>query len=339
MSILSNYPVSLSENNPRLKIDYLSQPHPDDDDGSDVIRGLTQPQKTLPPHYFYDAKGSQLFEQICDLPEYYPTRTEASILQQYGLEIAQLTGACELVELGSGSSTKTRLLLNAYQALGYPLRYLPIDVSSSILEASVKQLLADYPSLQIHGLVSTYQLALQQLNPSPLPARMLGFLGSTLGNFNEDECDAFFSEITSTLAGGDYFLLGVDLQKSPDILEAAYNDSQGITATFNLNLLNHLNWRFQGDFNLNLFTHQAIYNQTKHQIEMYLICQQSHSVHLKTLDLTVTFMEGETILTEISRKFDLQRIQMYLNDQGLTPLKSWTDSQEWFGVILAQLQR
>jgi dimethylhistidine N-methyltransferase len=338
MSILSNPSPSVSELYNRLQIDYLYQPHPCCNDGSDVIQGLIQSQKILSPHYFYDAKGSELFEKICDLPEYYPTRTEASILQKYGIEIAKLTGACELVELGSGSSTKTRLLLDAYQSLGYPLRYLPIDVSGSILEISANQLLVDYPTLQIHGLVSTYELALQQLNPSPLPKRMLGFLGSTLGNFNEDECEAFFSEITSTLAPGDYFLLGVDLQKSLDVLEAAYNDSQGVTAAFNLNILSHLNWRFQGDFKLNLFKHQAVYNQEKEQIEMYLICQQSHSVHLDALDLTVTFLEGESILTEISRKFDLQQIQEYLTSQGLTPLQSWTDTKGWFGVILAQLQ-
>jgi dimethylhistidine N-methyltransferase len=336
MSIVSNR-LSASSIQGRLHIDRLFEPHPSCDDGSDVIRGLTRPQKTLPPHYFYDATGSELFEQICTLAEYYPTRTEASILKQYGREIARLTGACELVELGSGSSSKTRLLLDAYQALGHPLRYLPIDVSASILEASANQLLQDYPSLQVHGLVSTYELALQQLQPSPLGKRMLGFLGSTLGNFNPDECEAFFSEITSALTGGDYFLLGIDLQKPADILEAAYNDSQGVTAAFNLNALNHLNWRFKGDFELNLFEHRAFYNQTKHQIEMHLLCRRSHSVHLQALDLTVAFREGETILTEISRKFNLEHQLKYLQSQGLTPLHSWTDCQGWFGVILAQL--
>lgn len=163
MTILPKTGNSLTSSQTRLNIDYLLQGDLAStiDDGSDVIRGLTQPRKSLPPRYFYDDKGSQLFEQICDLPEYYPTRTEASILQNYGLEIAKKTGLCELVELGSGSSTKTRFLLDAYQAIGYHLRYLPIDVSGSILEDSAKQLLIDYPSLHIHGLVSTYELALQ----------------------------------------------------------------------------------------------------------------------------------------------------------------------------------
>lgn len=141
--------------------------------GSDVIQGLTQTPKSLPPHYFYDDRGSELFEQICELPEYYPTRTEASILHQYARDIAQVTGACELVELGSGSSTKTRRLLSAYEASGYPLRYVPIDVSAGILESSARQLLRDYPSLQVQGLVSTYEVALQQLTPTPLPTRMI----------------------------------------------------------------------------------------------------------------------------------------------------------------------
>lgn len=322
----------------RLHIDYLLNPYisKNIDDSSDVIRGLTQPCKSLPPRYFYDDEGSELFERICELREYYPTRTEAAILQQYGIEIAKHTGVCEIVELGSGSSTKTRLLLNAYQSLGYPLRYFPIDVSGSILEESAKQLLRDYPFLHIHGLVSTYELALQQLIPSPLSNRMICFLGSSLGNFNQQECDVFFSQITFALEEGDYFLLGIDLQKPVDILEAAYNDSKGVTAKFNLNMLSHLNWRFGGNFDLSLFEHKAFYNQSEEQIEMHLICKRSHRVHLQALDLTVTFTEGETILTEISRKFDLQQMQQYLKTKGLKPLQSWTDSKQWFGLILCQ---
>lgn len=338
MSILQNTANSLTSLSTRLHIDYLLHNSIDHniDDGSDVIRGLTQPHKSLPPRYFYDDKGSQLFEEICDLPEYYPTRTEAAILQQYGVEIAKSTGICEIVELGSGSSTKTRLLLNAYQALGYPLRYLPIDVSASILKDSAKQLLIDYPTLQIHGLVSTYELALQQLTPSPLSNRMICFLGSTLGNFSQDECEVFFSQITSALEEGDYFLLGIDLQKPIDVLEAAYNDRQGVTAEFNLNMLQHLNWRFGGNFDLSLFEHQAFYNQSEAQIEMHLICKRSHLVYLKTLDLTLTFTEGERILTEISRKFNLRQMQQYLTQKGLKPLEKWTDLKHWFGLILCQ---
>lgn len=320
----------------RLHLEYFLNPNIETEDGKDVIWGLTQPQKSLPPRYFYDDLGSQLFEQICELPEYYPTRTEAWILQQYATELSQITGVCELVELGSGSSTKTRLLLDAYQQLGYPLRYVPIDVSAGILEASAKQLLADYPTLQVYGLVSTYELALEKLTPTPLSSRTISFLGSTLGNFNTIECDRFFSQVTSALEPGDYFLLGIDLQKPKNILEAAYNDSRGVTAEFNLNMLRHLNWRFEGNFDLNLFEHQAIYNTVEAQIEMYLICQRSHRVHLKALDLTVEFAQGERILTEISRKFELKQMQDYLAKQKLKLLQSWTDPKQWFGLLLCQ---
>ncbi len=323
----------------RLQIEHLLSPQSArTDDGDDVVRGLTQTPKTLPPRYFYDDRGSQLFEQICDLPEYYPTRTEAAILEQYASEVARMTGACELVELGSGSSRKTRLLLDAYQDLGYSLRYVPIDVSAGILQESAEKLLEDYPSLQVRGLVSTYEQALAQLQPTTLPARMIFFLGSTIGNLNPQECDRFLTQITTALEPGDYFLLGIDLQKPLEILEAAYNDSQGITAAFNLNMLNHLNWRFQGNFEPNLFKHWAFFNQENSQIEMHLQCQQDCTVSLKALDLTVNFSEGETIHTEISRKFNLEKMRQYLAKQGLQPLHTWTDKNDWFALLLCQLQ-
>ncbi len=306
--------------------------------GNDVIQGLTQTSKSLPPHYFYDDRGSELFEKICDLPEYYPTRTEALILHQCASEIARITGACELVELGSGSSTKTRLLLDAYETLGYPLRYVPIDVSAGILESSAQQLLTDYPSLQVQGLVSTYELALQQLTPTQLPTRMIFFLGSTLGNLNPQECDVFLSQITAALEVGEYFLLGVDRQKSKQVLEAAYNDSQGVTAEFNLNMLKHLNWRFQGNFDTQLFEHWAFYNEQLNQIEMHLRSLKAHTVRLEALDLTANFEAGETIMTEISRKFDLSVMQQELQAKGLEPLQVWTDPNQWFGLLLCQLQ-
>ena len=306
--------------------------------GNDVIQGLTQTPKSLPPKYFYDDRGSVLFEQICELPEYYPTRTETLILEHYAGEIAKITGACELVELGSGSSTKTRLLLDAYDVLGHPLRYVPIDVSAGILESSAQQLLLDYPSLQVQGLVSTYELALQQLTPTQLPTRMIFFLGSTLGNLKPQECEAFFSQITAALNVGEYFLLGVDLQKPKQLLEAAYNDSLGVTAEFNLNMLEHLNRRFQGNFNTQLFEHWAFYNDQVHQIEMHLRSVKAQAVQLEALNLDVKFESDETILTEISRKFDLGVIQQELQAKDLKPIQVWTDPKQWFGLILCQLQ-
>ncbi len=305
-------------------------------DAEDVIQGLRKNPKTLPAKYLYDHDGSQLFEKICELPEYYPTRTEAFILSESADEIAQITGTCELLELGSGSSTKTRILLDAYQSQGYHCKYVPIDVSESILKYSVNQLQQQYPNLHIKALVGTYEQALAQLTPTALPARMIFFLGSSMGNFTIQEYDTFLNQINDVLNPGDYFLLGIDLQKPKEILEAAYNDSQGVTSAFNLNILSHLNWRFQGNFNINSFTHQATYNQQENQIEMYLHCQESQVVHLQNLDLKVNFQAGEYIRTEISRKFQLEAVQKELELKGLKPLKVFTDPRNWFGLILCQ---
>ena len=307
-------------------------------DGKDVIKGLTEKLKSLPPKYFYDDPGSQLFEKICELPEYYPTRTEAWILQQYADEIAAITNCCELIELGSGSSTKTQALLTAYQKIANSCRYLPIDVSGGILKTSVLQLQEKYPDIAIHGLLGTYEQALVHLESNYLQSRMLFFLGSSLGNFNQEECDIFLNQVSRTLQPGDYFLLGIDLQKPLDILEAAYNDSQEVTAAFNLNMLSHLNWRFQGNFDISLFKHQAVYNQVDHQIEMYLHCQKSHWVSLELLDLKISFEVGESILTEISRKFNLATMEKNLSDKGLKTVKTWTDEKGWFGLILCQVE-
>ncbi len=306
--------------------------------GADVIGGLSQVPKTLPCRYFYNDRGSELFEQICTLPEYYPTRTETAILRACALEIAAATGPCELVELGSGSATKTRILLDAYAELNDSLRYMPIDVSGGMLEQSALGLLRSYGTLWVHGLVGTYELALQHLPPTPLPARMICFLGSTLGNLNPQECEHFFKQITAALQPGEYFLLGVDLQKPQEQLEAAYNDALGITAKFNLNILDHLNQRFSGNFDLTQFRHLAFYNKSRHQIEMHLKSLRDQVVRLEALDLNIALASGETILTEISRKFSLSSIGEDLEAQGLVPQQVWADPNHWFGLLLCQLQ-
>jgi dimethylhistidine N-methyltransferase len=323
-----------------LQIKYLTNydldKNPAEDEGKDVIEGLTKTLKSLPAKYFYDQRGSELFEDICQLPEYYPTRTEASILQESAQEIVACTGVCELIELGSGSSTKTRLLLDAYYQQEKSCKYIPIDVSETILNASAIQLHKEYPNLHIQGLIGTYQQALAYCKNSSHNTRMIFFLGSSIGNFSPLECDKFLNQIASVLQAGDYFLLGIDLQKPLATLEAAYNDSQGVTAAFNLNMLSHLNWRFQGNFNPDSFRHQAIYNQDKSQIEMYLISQKSHTVYLKKLNLTVNFQAGEKLLTEISRKFALDTMQKDLASKGLKPVKVFSDSENLFALILCQ---
>jgi dimethylhistidine N-methyltransferase len=306
-------------------------------EGQELCYSLQQTPKTIPPKYFYDQRGSELFEEICTLPEYYLTRTEAQILDQYSPDIAAITGRCELIELGSGSSSKTRFLLNAYQAGGNLCQYVPIDVSASALQTSVRQLQREYPSLSIQGFVGSYEQALAQLEPSTgLGRRMIFFLGSSLGNFAPPDCDRFLGDISDVLRVGDYFLLGIDRQKPASILEAAYNDSQGVTAAFNLNMLDHLNWRFQGNFVVESFSHQAIYNVKKHQIEMYLTTQIEQNIKLETLDLTIDLEAGEAILTEISRKFDLEQMQQQLATKNLETLQIYSDNQNYFGLILCQ---
>ncbi|NJK42063.1 MAG: L-histidine N(alpha)-methyltransferase [Acaryochloridaceae cyanobacterium SU_2_1] len=360
-SFKSSYPTPLvspatsdGQLNPRLKItELLASPPPQtlvEPLSTDLLRGLTQTPKTLPARYFYDDLGSQLFEQICDLPEYYLTRTETEILRRCAPEIAHRTGACELVELGSGSSTKTRLLLDAYTTAGWSIQYCPIDVSGGILQESAEALLQVYSDLHIHGFVGTYELALASLPQTHTQPRMICFLGSTLGNLNSHECQVFFAQLRQALQPGEFLLLGVDLQKPIPQLEAAYNDSQGITAAFNLNSLRHLNWRFQANFNLAQFEHWAFYNSQAHQIEMHLKSLCTQTVDLLALDQSIEFTAGETIRTEISRKFDLEVLQEQLCQpeeenssqtlaKHLAPIQVWTDPQNWFGLLLCQCQK
>jgi L-histidine Nalpha-methyltransferase len=331
----------------RLHIDVLSDAEHlslDSDDANDVIEGLSAVPKTLPAKYFYDDRGSELFEAICDLPEYYLTRTEHQILERCADKIADLIGPCDLVELGSGSATKTQILFRAYG--DRPVRYIPIDVSGGMLKQSALALLARYSNLEIHGLVGTYEAALANLPPVQQPQRLIVFLGSSLGNLDEGECDRLFSHVCDALNPGEYFLLGVDLQKPIDVLKAAYNDSQGVTAAFNLNMLSHLNQRFGGNFCLEQFEHQAIYNADLHQIEMHLRSRCDQNVTLETLDLSCRLQANETIRTEISRKFDLSALKMQLQqavgtqhvNHRLMPVKVWSDPQQWFALVLSQLQ-
>lgn len=327
----------------------LNPTHHPIDLGQDIVQGLQQTPKSLPCQYFYDEHGSLLFEQICTLAEYYPTRTERGILAACATEIANVTQAQELIELGSGSSSKTRLLLNALSQLHPQLRYYPIDVSGSILKTSALEILQDYPQFQICGLVGTYEEALARMAQTSTlhlatefaelnghMRRLLIFLGSTIGNLDPLAYHHFLNQVEQALAPGDFFLLGVDLQKSPSILEPAYNDSQGVTAQFNLNILQHLNWRFQGNFDLAQFQHWAFYNPKQHQIEIYLKSQADQMIHLQALDLQVSLCADEMILTEISRKFDLSALQADLETHNLQPIRTWTDPQQWFGLVLCQ---
>ncbi|MEM6837976.1 MAG: L-histidine N(alpha)-methyltransferase [Cyanobacteria bacterium P01_C01_bin.120] len=304
--------------------------------GQDVLTGLTQTSKFLPAKYFYDAYGSELFEQITELPEYYLTRTERQILASHAGAIAEQVGPCDLVELGSGSASKTRLLFSAYQQRCLPLRYVPVDVSGTILETSAQSLLQAYDNLTIHGLVSTYDQALRALPSQSLPRRLIAFIGSTLGNLAAAPEHYFLQQVSQALVSGDYLLLGVDLHKDTATLEAAYNDAQGVTAAFNLNMLRHLNRRFGGNFDLAQFRHVALYNESDRRIEMYLESLTHQTVTLEALNLTVGFTQGERLLSEISRKFARNDLAQKLSEFALPVIKTFTDEQQRFALLLCR---
>lgn len=327
--------VQQDEHIPRFRWTAFDQAGASEEDGADVARGLAATPKTLPPKYFYDERGSQLFEQICDLDEYYPTRTEEAILAERAPEIVARAGPSELLELGSGSARKTRRLIEAMrgQGHGHPLRYLPVDVSAEILKDSSRAMLDAVPELEIHGLIGTYEQALAALPDPDLP-RLLIFLGSTIGNMTPAEVDVFLAGVRGALAPGDHFLLGFDLQKDVPLIEAAYNDAKGVTAEFNLNMLRHLNRRFDGNFEPARFAHEAPYNHREHRIEMHLRSLDAQRATLAKLGLEISLDEGETIRTEISRKFDLGEVEATFATAGLAHVETWTDASRWFALAM-----
>lgn len=304
------------------------------DDGSDVVAGLGAAQKRLPCRYFYDETGSELFERICETPEYYPTRTERAILSGCAAEIADVTGPCELVELGSGSATKTRVLLEAYAEVEDGVAFAPIDVSEEILLESSEALVDQFPGLSVRAYSGTYEDALTNLHEPDAPQRMFIFLGSTLGNFTDDARKAFLARVRRAMAPGDFFLLGIDRQKDPAIIEAAYNDAEGLTARFNRNILSHLNARFDGDFDPEAFTHRAFYDRRLHCVEMHLVSDLAQGARLDHLDLDVDFAVGESIHTEISQKFDPASLGNELAGLGLETTAIWSDPRDWFSLML-----
>ena len=323
---------TVSTNGKRLRIRIPAEIH--SQFREDVAVGLQCAQKTIPPKYFYDYQGSLLFEQICQQPEYYLTRTEATILREHAADIVDIVGNSALVELGSGSAVKTRLLFDEYQRRGMAIQYVPIDISASMLEESAKNLMAAYSRLQIDALATDYWHGLAALPNSQ--TRLVLFLGSNLGNFTLIEQAQLFAQLERTLHRGDYFLLGLDLRKPITVLEPAYNDAAGVTAAFNLNLLHRLNRELTASFDLSTFAHLAFYNPHDHQIEMHLQSAIEQEVTIADLQLRAAFRLGETIHTEISRKFDAEEIRRQLAGYGFTPSAQWRDEREWFLVSLFQ---
>jgi L-histidine N-alpha-methyltransferase len=299
----------------------------------DALDGLTRPFKEIPPKHLYDAEGSRLFEAICELPEYYPTRTERAILAARAQEIVAETGAEELVELGSGVPTKTRLLLDAMAAAGSLVRYVPVDVSEVVLRASADELVASYPGLRVHGIVGDFERHLGALPPAEGP-RIVVFLGGTIGNFPPGSRRRFLRALGRGLRDHDRLLLGVDLVKDPGIIEAAYNDSAGVTAAFNRNLLAVLNRRLHANFEPEAFEHVAFFDRHREWIDMRLRAHEPQVVTIPDVDLTVHFAHREELRTEISAKFTLERLHADLAASGLRLDRFLTDDEDLFALSL-----
>ncbi|GAA3485216.1 L-histidine N(alpha)-methyltransferase [Streptomyces yanii] len=297
---------------------------------ADVLHGLTRHPKTLPPKWFYDARGSELFEEITRLPEYYPTRAEREILVARASGIAAASRAQTLVELGSGSSEKTRHLLDALPALH---SYVPVDVSESALRGAAETLLAERPDLSIHALIADFTDGLT-LPDTPGP-RLVAFLGGTIGNLLPDERAVFLKSVRSLLSPGDALLLGTDLVKDEETLVAAYDDAAGVTAAFNKNVLTVVDRELGADFDPADFDHVALWDPKREWIEMRLRARRALTVKIPELDLVVPFTAGEELRTEISAKFRKEGIRAELATAGLTLTQWWTDSADRFAVSLA----
>ncbi|PTW59823.1 dimethylhistidine N-methyltransferase [Breoghania corrubedonensis] len=301
-----------------------------DDFLRDALAGLTAPRKTLPTKYLYDAEGSRLFEEICGLPEYYPTRTETALLQTIAHDLAaSISRHAVLVEFGSGASVKTRALLDAAPHLEV---YVPIDISQSALDEAAESLRADFPDLQVVPLVADFTAS------HALPAAADGrphvgfFPGSTIGNFSPEAAGHFLKSALATLGADSRFILGVDLAKEPEVMVPAYDDAQGVTAAFNLNLLARLNRELGADFVLDAFAHRAVWNEAESRMEMHLVSRKEQTVHLGGRE--IVFTEGETIHTENSHKYTYEAIAVLAAKAGWRIEESWVSDPFPFAILL-----
>ncbi|MGE0483267.1 MAG: L-histidine N(alpha)-methyltransferase [Gammaproteobacteria bacterium] len=301
----------------------------------DVTRGLFCAPRSLPPKYFYDERGSLLFDRICDVPEYYPTRTESALLEEIAAEVIEHSQPARIVELGSGTSRKTRHLFDACDRLGCHPLYAPVDVCDEILVASGEALSVDYRWLDVRPLVGDYTAGLGNL-PRRAGRNLVVFLGGTIGNFAPADARDFLREVRATMSAGDSLLLGADRVKEPDVLHAAYNDDAGLTAEFNLNVLRVLNRELGADFDLDAFEHYAHFNPLESRIEMHLIAMRDQSVRFAGVDATIDFHEGDNILTEISCKFTRTALEELLVETGFRVDRHYESAGLKFSLVLAQ---
>jgi L-histidine N-alpha-methyltransferase len=300
----------------------------------DVLKGLTADRKYLPSKYFYDARGSKLFEEICDLPEYYPTRTELQLLSTHAEDIVRELRHGDLIELGSGANRKIRTLLDALgPSRRADVRYVPVDVCSSGLQASAAELRTVYPEMKIKGIVADFTRDLHRLR-SDRPKLIL-FFGSTIGNLDEWEALSFLRDAAALLNPGDRFLLGLDMVKPVEIIEAAYNDSRNVTAEFNKNILHVINRELHASFNPAAFDHVAFFNQELEQVEMHLRARRDICVDVKALGISVRLKKGETIRTEICRKFTRHSAEKLIRDAGMEVSRWRSDPKGWFSLLEA----
>jgi L-histidine Nalpha-methyltransferase len=300
----------------------------------DVLDGLTKPFKELPPKHFYDARGSELFDQICELPEYYPTRSERAILERYAADIVAASRAAELLELGSGYATKTRVLLDAMAEAGTLDRYLPFDVAESVVRQTAEDLVAEYPSLRVHGVIGDFERHLDCVPPADGP-RTVAFLGGTIGNFPPGSRRRFLRGIAAGLGPDDRLLLGTDLVKDPELIRRAYDDDAGVTAEFNRNVLHVLNRELGADFDPDGFEHVALFDAEREWIEMRLRSLRTATVTIPDVGLEVQFAAGEEVRTEISAKFTRPRLEGDYAAAGLRMTDWWTDPDNLFALSLA----
>jgi L-histidine N-alpha-methyltransferase len=299
----------------------------------DVRDGLGESPKSLPPKWFYDSVGSELFDQITRLPEYYPTRAEAQILRARSAAIASASGAHTLVELGSGTSEKTRMLLNALRHSGSLRRFIPFDVDAGMLEFAAAALQNEYPGIEIQAVCGDFEEHLAKIPGGG--RRLFAFLGSTIGNLTERPRAQFLTALADVMRPGDSLLLGTDLVKDTSRLVSAYDDSAGVTAEFNRNVLAVVNRELDADFRIEDFSHVARWNPDHERIEMWLRTTGSQRVHIGALDMTVDFTAGEEMLTEVSCKFRPDTVAAELADAGLRRAHWWTDEAGDFGLSLA----
>jgi L-histidine Nalpha-methyltransferase len=307
------------------------------DFGDDVRRGLTARRKWLPPIWFYDQLGSSLFDTICFLPEYYVMRAEAEALTaNVDAIVDALAMPVRLVELGSGAARKTRILLDAITARRRELEYAPVDVDAAMLERTARDLLADYPELRVSAICSDFtrpSVAMATL-PRARGRTVVLFLGSTIGNLDPDDAAAMLRDLRAALHPGDALLLGVDLKKDRAVLEPAYNDALGVTASFNLNLLQRINRELGGHFDLAQFAHHAFYDATHGRIEMHLVSRRAQTIRIDALELDVAFEAGESIHTESSYKHDEQSVAALASRSGFSVRRVWRDGRNWFADVM-----